>query len=83
MYTWLASKRELLTEGSVSSETEEKLRRVTYGAGGWSLLGPNVQIIAGAYELFNHWEAPFILLGILMVVALQAGVFLAREESDD
>jgi len=56
MYTWLASKRELLTEGSVSPETEEKLRRVTYGAGGWSLLGPNVQIIAGAYELFNHAE---------------------------
>ena len=55
-YTWLTSKRELLTEGSVSPETEEKLRRVTYGAGGWSLLGPNVQIIAGAYELFNHAE---------------------------
>jgi hypothetical protein len=55
-YTWLASKRELLTEGSISPETEEKLRRVTYGAGGWSLLGPNVQIIAGAYELFNHAE---------------------------
>jgi|TARA_Y100000296_G_scaffold28992_1_gene33806 hypothetical protein len=56
MYTWLTSKRELLTEGSVSPETEEKLRRVTYGAGGWSLLGPNVQILAGAYELFNHAE---------------------------
>ena len=56
VYTWLASKRELLTEGSVSPETEEKLRRVTYGAGGWSLLGPNVQILAGAYELFNHAE---------------------------
>jgi len=36
-----------------------------------------------AYELFNNWEVPFILLGILMVVALQAGVFLAREETDD
>ena len=36
-----------------------------------------------AYELFNNWEVPFILLGILMVVALQAGVFLAREESND
>ena len=55
-FTWLASKRELLTEGSVSPETEEKLRRVTYGAGGWSLLGPNVQIGLGVYELFNHAE---------------------------
>ena len=36
-----------------------------------------------AYELFNNWEFPFILLGILMVVALQAGVFLAREETND
>ena len=36
-----------------------------------------------AYELFNNWEVPFILLGILMVVALQAGVFLAREETND
>ncbi len=36
-----------------------------------------------AYELFNNWEVPFILLGILMVVALQAGVFLAKEETND
>ena len=36
-----------------------------------------------AYELFNNWEGPFILLGILMGVALQAGVFLAREETND
>jgi hypothetical protein len=36
-----------------------------------------------AYELFNDWEVPFILLGVLMVIALQAGVFLAREERDD
>ena len=36
-----------------------------------------------AFELFNDWEVPFILLGILMVIALQAGVFLAREERDD
>ena len=36
-----------------------------------------------AYELCNNWEVPFILLGILMVVALQAGVFLAREETND
>ena len=56
MYTWLASKRELLTEGSISPETEEKLKRVTYGAGGWSFLGPNVQIVTSAYELFNHAE---------------------------
>jgi hypothetical protein len=36
-----------------------------------------------AYELFNNWEVPFILLGVLMVVALQAGVFLAKEETND
>ena len=36
-----------------------------------------------AFELFNDWEVPFILLGVLMVIALQAGVFLAREERDD
>jgi len=36
-----------------------------------------------AFELFNDWEVPFILLGVLMVIALQAGVFLAREEKDD
>ena len=36
-----------------------------------------------AYELFNDWEVPFILLGVLLVIALQAGVFLAREERDD
>ena len=36
-----------------------------------------------AFELFNNWEVPFILLGILMVIALQAGVFLAREERND
>ena len=33
--------------------------------------------------LFNDWEVPFLLLGVMMVVALQAGVFLAREEKDD
>ena len=36
-----------------------------------------------AYELFNNWEVPFIFLGILLVIALQAGVFLAREETND
>ena len=36
-----------------------------------------------AYELFDNWEVPFIFLGILMVIALQAGVFLAREERND
>lgn len=36
-----------------------------------------------AFMLFNDWELPFLLLGIIMVIALQAGVFLAREESDD
>jgi len=36
-----------------------------------------------AFELFNNWALPFILLGVLMVIALQAGVFLAREEKDD
>ena len=36
-----------------------------------------------AFELFNEWEVPFLLLGVMMVIALQAGVFLAREEKDD
>ena len=36
-----------------------------------------------AFELFSNWTFPFILLGVLMVIALQAGVFLAREENDD
>ena len=36
-----------------------------------------------AFELFNNWEVPFLLLGVMMVIALQAGVFLAREEKDD
>ena len=36
-----------------------------------------------AFMLFNEWELPFLLLGIMMVIALQAGVFLAREEKDD
>ena len=36
-----------------------------------------------AFMLFNDWEVPFLLLGVMMVVALQAGVFLAREEKDD
>jgi len=36
-----------------------------------------------AFELFEDWALPFILLGVLMVIALQAGVFLAREEKDD
>jgi len=36
-----------------------------------------------AYELFDNWEVPFVFLGVLMVIALQAGVFLAREESND
>ena len=36
-----------------------------------------------AFELFNNWEVPFILLGVMMVIAMQAGVFLAREESND
>ena len=36
-----------------------------------------------AFMLFNEWEVPFLLLGVMMVIALQAGVFLAREEKDD
>ena len=36
-----------------------------------------------AFELFNNWEVPFILLGVMMVIAMQAGVFLAREETND
>jgi hypothetical protein len=36
-----------------------------------------------AFELFNNWEVPFILLGVMMVIAMQAGVFLAREELND
>ena len=36
-----------------------------------------------AYDLFGVWASPFLFLGILMVVALQAGVFLAREETND
>ena len=36
-----------------------------------------------ALVLFNDWDLPFILLGVLMVIALQAGVFLAREEKND
>lgn len=36
-----------------------------------------------AFALFNDWDLPFILLGVLMVIALQAGVFLAREEKND
>lgn len=36
-----------------------------------------------AFMLFNDWELPFLLLGIMLVIALQAGVFLAREEKDD
>ena len=36
-----------------------------------------------AFELFNNWEVPFILLGVMMVIAMQAGVFLAREEPND
>jgi len=36
-----------------------------------------------AFELFNNWEVPFLLLGVMMVISLQAGVFLAKEEKDD
>lgn len=36
-----------------------------------------------AFMLFNDWQVPFLLLGVMMVIALQAGVFLAREEKDD
>ena len=36
-----------------------------------------------AFELFNNWEIPFILLGVMLVIAMQAGVFLAREEPND
>ena len=36
-----------------------------------------------AFMLLNDWEVPFLLLGIMMVIALQAGVSLAREEEDD
>lgn len=36
-----------------------------------------------AFMLFNDWEVPFLLLGVMMVIALQAGVFLAKEEKDD
>jgi len=57
LYTWLASKRELLENEVLSPETEEKLNKVTYGSGGWAFLGPNVQIVLGAHELFTHAEA--------------------------
>ena len=36
-----------------------------------------------AFELFNNWEVPFLLLGVMMVISLQAGVFLAKEEKGD
>ena len=36
-----------------------------------------------AFMLFNDWEVPFLLLGVMMLIALQAGVFLAREEKND
>ena len=36
-----------------------------------------------AIELFNNWQVPFILLGVMMVIAMQAGVFLEREETND
>ena len=57
LYTWLASKRELLENKVLSPEMEEELNKVTYGAGGWAFLGPNVQIGLGIYELFTHAEA--------------------------
>lgn len=33
-----------------------------------------------AFEVFSEWELALLLTGMILVVALQAGVFLAREE---
>ena len=33
-----------------------------------------------AFEIFSKWELALLLTGMILVVALQAGVFLAREE---
>jgi len=36
-----------------------------------------------ALELFNNWQMSFVLIGMILVVALIGGVFLARRENDD
>jgi NADH:ubiquinone oxidoreductase subunit 6 (subunit J) len=35
-----------------------------------------------AFEVFSEWELALLLTGMILVVALQAGVFLAREEPE-
>lgn len=35
-----------------------------------------------AFEVFSEWELALLLVGMILVVALQAGVFLAREEHE-
>ena len=35
-----------------------------------------------AFEVFSEWELALLLVGMILVVALQAGVFLAREERE-
>ena len=35
-----------------------------------------------AFEVFSEWELALLLVGMILVVALQAGVFLAREEQE-
>ena len=36
-----------------------------------------------ALELFNNWQMSFVLIGIILVIALVGGVFLARREEND
>ena len=36
-----------------------------------------------ALELFNNWQMSFVLIGMILVIALVGGVFLARREEDD
>ena len=36
-----------------------------------------------ALELFNNWQMSFVLIGMILVIALIGGVFLARREEND
>ena len=53
MWVWMSSKREDLLEGEISEETAEKLDKVTFGKGGFTFLGPNIDYVLSAYELFT------------------------------
>jgi hypothetical protein len=53
-WTWMTAKREELADGEVSKETQDKLNRKTYGQGGVYFLGPNVDMMLSATELFLH-----------------------------